>query len=193
MAKPPSGPDDRERMMRVAAGDDDAFTEIVKRYQRDLLNYFLRLGVYYDEAEDLAQETFARLYRYRRRYRPLAGFRTFLFTLARNARVDRIRRSGREPVDMAGPLPTDGPGISGSQDISDARMDVAQAVARLSERLRETVVLTAFQGLSYPEAAEVLGIPLGTVKSRMFAAIRQLGGFLGKEGNHGTTDVPKAS
>lgn len=166
--------DDRALMLRAAQGDEEAFSRLVRSHQKSLLNYFLRMGAYYEEAEDLVQETFVRLYRHRRRYRPIAGFRTFLFTLARNARVDRLRKAGREPAQGADPLPEEAPSSERGRSVSEARLDVREAVDRLSGKLKETVVLTVYQGLSYPEAAEILGVPLGTVKSRMFAAMRRL-------------------
>jgi RNA polymerase sigma-70 factor (ECF subfamily) len=164
----------RGLMVQASRGDLAAFSEIVRTYQAPLLNYFLRSGAYYQEAEDLVQETFLRLYRYRERYRPVASFHTFLYTLARNARADALRKAGRDPARGTGSLPDEDPPQPDRTPLTGARLDLDEALGRLSEKLRSTVVLTAFQGLSYPEAAEVLGIPLGTVKSRIFIALRKL-------------------
>lgn len=161
-------------MLRARDNDDDiAFGELIRRHQGPLMNFFLRSGVYGD-VEDLAQETFLRLHRYRKRYEPRAKFTTFLYLLARQVRIDSLRRSKRrhelrtryeKEVDKdIRPLPTE----------RGERLDLEAALARLSEAMREVVVLCVMQGFSQSEAAEIMDIPIGTVKSRLFNALNNL-------------------
>lgn len=151
-----------------------AFERLVRKHERPLLNFFRRLGVTTD-AEDLAQETFVRLFKARTRYRPTAKFTTFLYTIARHVRIDAarkarrteaLRQSVREEVESA----------AGGDDggAPGARLDAAAAMERLPEKLRETVVLSVFQGLKYDDIARILRIPVGTVKSRMFLAMERM-------------------
>jgi RNA polymerase sigma-70 factor (ECF subfamily) len=167
-------PTDDDLMARIACDNQDAFAQLVGKYQKQLLNFFVRMGAHMDEAEDLAQETFLRLHAYRRKYEASSRFTSFLFVLARHARADMLRKSkrsteiGTENLDLAedGSTPHDAR--------TEAKLDVTQALATLSEKLRPVVVLAVFQGLDYQQIAEILEIPLGTVKSRMHLAMRAL-------------------
>jgi RNA polymerase sigma-70 factor (ECF subfamily) len=164
---------DAALMLEVAAGSEQAFVELVQRHQSPLLNFFARMGVSSD-GEDLVQETFVRLFRSRRQYRPTAKFTTFLYVLARHVWADRGRRVVRIER-LASHLETEmeiasqavRPGASES-------IDVGAALARLSPKLREVIVLNIYQGMRYQEVADVLRIPLGTVKSRLNLALRAL-------------------
>ena len=161
-------------MLRAARGDEEAFARLVERHQRPLLNFFLRSGAS-DESEDLVQKTFVRLYRYRDRYQPVARFITFLYHLARNVWIDETRALARkhrlhnalreEERERSTP---------GGSTPSGAAMDAATALATLSPKLRDVVVLHIYQGLRYHEIADVLEIPEGTVKSRMNLAMKAL-------------------
>ena len=142
-----------------------------RRFEKPLLNFFWRQGVSYSEGEDLVQETFLRLWKYRKSYRPTAKLSTFLFLLARQVRLDALRsetRRARREERWGSERPT------ACEPDGGVREDVRWAVSRLSEPLRETVELVVFQDLPYAEVAEILGVPVGTVKSRMFNALRKL-------------------
>jgi RNA polymerase sigma-70 factor (ECF subfamily) len=124
--------------------------------------------------EDLAQETFLRLWNYRTKYKPAAKFTTFLYTLARHAWLDHIRRQNRfrlfaERYREEIPASTDG-GLGRLR----RTLDIQDALNRLTPKLRETLVLAVHQGLTYDEIASVLRIPVGTVKSRVFNALATL-------------------
>ncbi len=160
-------------MVRAGKGDQQAFAELVRRHQRPLVNFFCRMGVDKD-ADDLAQETFIRLYRSRGRYKPRAKLTTYLYTVARHVRIDALRKKKRtrelhqkfkEESDVPRPL----------VDSAEGRKARAvEALATLSDEAREVVVLNIYQGLTYGEIASTLGIPEGTVKSRMFYAVRKM-------------------
>jgi RNA polymerase sigma-70 factor (ECF subfamily) len=160
-------------MARACQGDRDAFAELVRRHQRPLLNFFRHCGVSRD-AEDLVQLTFVRLYRYRDRYTPRAKLTTFLYLLARQVWIDELRRRHREERLRRGLEAEPAPDTGAADRPENGRMDVAQALAALPEGLRLVVVMSIYQHLPYAEIATALRIPVGTVKSRMFNALRQL-------------------
>ncbi len=165
-------------MRDVATGSHDAFAVLIRRYQDPLLNFFLRMGARHDE-EDLVQETFLRVFRYRKKYRPTARFRTFLYVIARHVWADRCRKSIRrdrllfwlrEDAEICDSAP--------ATDSTANSLDVQSALKRLSPKLKEVLVLNVYQGLRYQEIAEVLDIPLGTVKSRISLALAAMRRFL---------------
>ena len=165
--------DDFALMARVREGREDAFRHLVERHQRALLNFFARLGASH-HGEDLAQETFVRLWNYRKKYKPAAKFTTFLYTLARHAWVDFLRRQTRFQLFASRyreemPSATDG-GLGRLRK----ELDIQAALERLSPKLREVLVLAVHQGLAYEEIAAILRIPVGTVKSRVFNALAAL-------------------
>ena len=152
--------------------DDEELMAEARKSEKILLNFFVRHGVSLPEGEDLVQETYLRLWNYRRAYRKTAKLSTFLFLLARQVRIDalrrKIRRETREESWMAEQPDADVPRTYG------AREDALWAVAQLSKPLREVVELGVFRELSYAEVGEILGIPVGTVKSRMSNALKRL-------------------
>ena len=162
-------------MLEVAKGCESAFAQIVGRHQNALLNFFVRMGAL-SHGEDLVQETFVRLFRYRQRYRPTARFSAFLYHLARNVWADhgrKIVRMDRLAADYGQHL------CEPAQSKPSGRaLDLEQALQQLSPKLREVIVLNVLQGLRYQEVADVLGIPLGTVKSRINLALAALREFL---------------
>ena len=180
-----NGQTDAELMRDVAKGSEIAFAEIVRRYQDVLLNFFLRCDVSFADGQDLAQRTFLRLWRYRKKYKADgAKFTTFLFMLARQESIDFFRAEARRRVQeeslaqAAGELtPATGTG-AGALSFGDA---VRRAMRRLTPTLREAVELVVFQDMPYAEAGQVLGVPLGTVKSRMSNALKRLKELLGHE------------
>ena len=164
---------DADLMLQVAAGSQTAFADLVRAHQNSLLNFFVRMGAY-SCAEDMVQETFLRLYRYRDRYRPSARFTTFLYVLARHVWADQARRSWRKDRLETG-LEDEGR-IVERQGAADRphRLDLEEALGRLSPKLKEVLVLNVYQGLKYQEIADVLDVPLGTVKSRINLAIQEM-------------------
>jgi RNA polymerase sigma-70 factor (ECF subfamily) len=170
----PEQPTDDQLMARLRGGDQDAFAELVRRYQRALLNFFVRLGAQLDEADDLAQETFLRVYGYRHRYAGDERFKSFLYVLARHARADLLRRSKRSTEVASDALETSPDSGRPHTAGVEAKLDVQKALSGLSEKLRMVVVLGVLQGMEYRDIAEVLEIPVGTVKSRMHLAMLQL-------------------
>ena len=166
--------------------DGERLMAEARKYEKNLLNFFWRQGVSFSEGEDLVQETYLRLWNYRRDYKPTAKLSTFLFLLARQVRIDALRRQTRRenreerwggeqsvPPSQAGEVTTR----------VDAREDVRWAVAQLSEPLRDVIEFGVFQDLPYAEVGEILGIPVGTVKSRMSNALKKLKEIFDEQGS----------
>jgi RNA polymerase sigma-70 factor (ECF subfamily) len=158
-------------MAAIARDDADAFSALSGRWRPRLVNFFRGLGASPDGAEDCAQETLIRVYRYRDAYRPDSAFPSFLFTLARRAHADWRRKNLRHG------------GARGEVEEVPARdalgprtdlLDLVHALDALPRRLRDVVELAAVRGLPYHRVSVLLGIPVGTVKSRMHHAVRRL-------------------
>lgn len=178
----PLEPDDFALMASLRTGAPGAFDRLATRWRPRLVNFLRSLGADPEAAEDGAQETLLRVYRYRDAYRPDHPFTAFLFTLGRRAFLDWRRagtrwtkRTGSTPLDDDAEAPGGEDGIGACAD----RIDLAAALATLPRRLREVVELGAIQGLPYHRVAASLGIPVGTVKSRMHHAVQRLRGLLG--------------
>jgi RNA polymerase sigma-70 factor (ECF subfamily) len=167
---------DEALMQRVQRGDDDAFEALFGRYRSRLYGFLLR-RVGDSAADDLFQETWLRVVRSRERFDPRRRFSTWLFQIANNlardrgrrlavrskARgelVDQARRAEPNPLRVAEPV--------------ENRLDVARRLESLSDPQREVLLLRYYEQMSEREIAEVVGIPQGTVKSRLHTAIRTL-------------------
>ena len=177
-----------ELVHRAKQGDDEAFGMLVEQYQDKIYGYVFRMLHDSDEAEDVAQEVFIRAYQNLAGFREAASFPTWLYRIATNLAIDaaRARKSRRantfsldEPVEtdegeMGRQLPADRRGTVSQVESSELQRIVAEAIAQLSARLRTVITLYDIEGLSYKEIAQVLGCPVGTVKSRLFNARNQL-------------------
>jgi RNA polymerase sigma-70 factor (ECF subfamily) len=172
------------RVIRAAAaGDEAAFTVLMRAAQPHVWRFTRHLLGDDEQAADVTQETFVRVHRSLGDFRHQARFSTWLFQIARNAAVDEQRRGGRRQRLQAA-IARPGP----SPDAS-LGAEVRAALASLSPRLREAFVLIEVFGQPYQDAALVLGVPTGTVKSRVFRARSELVRWFGEgdanEGAHG--------
>jgi RNA polymerase sigma-70 factor (ECF subfamily) len=156
-------------MAALAASESGAPGAIVRHWHPRLLRYFRRLGADAHAAEDHAQETLLRVYRYRHAYRARGRWSAFLFTVARRVFLDARRRRRPSPVGAVEDRTQEDP-----REGHDERLDLAQAVRALPDHLRGVVEIAGVRGLSYARTADLLGIPVGTVKSRMHAAMARL-------------------
>lgn len=169
----------------LQAGDPAPFEDFVRRFAPRLLGWFERSGAHRAEAEDLTQESFLRMYQRIHTYVPQGRPEAWALRIARNAWIDRRRRDGARPwrsgdTQEMSPLVADdqqGPvEVAAEREETEA---LQAALATLPEGQREAFELGVLQGLVYAEVSEVLGIPVGTVKSRIFHAVRRLQGLLG--------------
>ncbi|HPA95952.1 MAG: RNA polymerase sigma factor [Acidobacteria bacterium] len=173
--------DDTELMVRIREGDRGAFATLIDRYKDPLVSTLARLTGSRDRAEDLAQETFLRLFHAASRYDERGRLRAFLFQIAVNLARDEERRRRRRSlllpfVTPAEELDLPAPGPTGEEDliVRESRRQVARAVAALPLRYRLPLVLHEIEGLSYEETAAACGLPVGTVKSRVARARARL-------------------
>jgi RNA polymerase sigma-70 factor (ECF subfamily) len=181
---------DEQIMWRAQMQDDSAaFGGLVERWEEPIRRLCERMTGDRHRAEDLAQETFARVFARRADYEPNAKFSTFLWRIAINLCHDEARRARRRGEFSLDALEDEdgGTGLSFAADeptpdaqaaASERGELVRRALAELSPAYREVVVLRHYEGLKFRAIGEVLGIPEGTVKSRMAEALAQLGQLL---------------
>jgi RNA polymerase sigma-70 factor (ECF subfamily) len=178
---PLSQRDDDELMVLAREGVEAAFDQLIRRHQgRGLLIAQKYLGGA-EGAKDAVQNAFIQLYRYVPRYKPQGQFKAYLYRIILN-QCRMTARSGRTRQRLTDQLPAPVPSQASSEEAVLARERAKQterAVAQLSVKLRAVVVLRYSAGLTHPEIASQLGIPLSTVKSRLFEAFKQLRRTLG--------------
>ncbi len=181
---------------RCLGGDADAWEQIVQSYHRRIYNICYRFTGTADDAEDLTQEVFIKMYRTLASYDVERGaFVTWLTTLARNLLVDHFRKSRMEratdsldaPPAADEDAPTLADQLADTAPAADTRIHtqqtqqmVHQALQKLSPELREAVILRDLQELDYKEIAKVLRVPEGTVKSRINRGRTELGRLLSR-------------
>lgn len=175
---------DEQLVERAIAGDTDAFGEVVRRWERKI--YALAYGFTgsVEDARDAAQETFVAAYRNLRNFRGEAKVSSWLHRIAVNQCITRQRRARvRAETGIEDAVESSGESfLATSEHASPARAAevkerteaVRRAVAALTPELREVVLLKEFEGLTFQEIAEALQVPLSTVKSRLYTALRQL-------------------
>jgi RNA polymerase sigma-70 factor (ECF subfamily) len=170
---------DRDLVVSAAHGVEGGFEELVRRYQRPISAYVYRMVGDYESALDLTQEIFIKIYGSLSRYRPEFKFSTWIYKIAHNAAIDHLRRnSGRERSLISGTesdnydLPIESEGLSPEQqsEREEQRVEIEAVVRSLPTAYRELIVLRHSQDLTYEEIVEVTGLPLGTVKNRLFRA-----------------------
>jgi len=184
--------DERTLVRRAQAGDIEAFGALVSQYMRRA--YYAALGLVgsHDDALDLSQEAFSRAFRARRSLDPNRSFYTWLYTILRRLCFNFLRDRNAQShklAEAAGWLAEEAKARVAAQsparaaELAELRRRVTGAIEQLPDRQREVLVLREFEGLRYREIAELLGVPIGTVMSRLYAARRQLAGRLEESHN----------
>src|SRR5580698_1083616 len=160
-------PSDEQLMLSFSQGSADAFSELYSRYKQPLFGFFRRRLADASHAEELTQETFLILLRSASRYQPRALFRTYLYSIAFNIlRAHRRKAVFRATFFGSRPAAQD-PAI---HDSPDANLAIREALAKLESTEREILLLREFEQLSYSEIADLLRLPINTVRSRLFRA-----------------------
>jgi RNA polymerase sigma-70 factor, ECF subfamily len=185
--KPSGGMSDNDQLImeRIRDGDQMAVAELVRRFQHELLGFFYHQSWDQLVAEELTQDVFVNVYRSRARYQPTAKVRTYLYRIAHNLWIDHIRRQkhhlsidaemGERSLKLADILKAPGsPDSEAESRDQEIRNRLRESLEGLPEGQREVFVLANNHGMKYQDIAEVLGIPEGTVKSRMHNAVRAL-------------------
>ncbi len=174
---------DHELVLAAKEGDEDAFAEIVGRYRNQITNFLYRFLNDYDEAVDLAQETFVRVYFAIDRYHTQFAFSTYIYRIATNLAISEIRRRKRRKLlSLTGLFqseensaveyqPADERSLPDADLIEDEQSRIiAKAIAALPEKYRVPILLRDIEGRSYDEIAAIMDLGLGTTKSRISRA-----------------------
>ncbi|MFN2501034.1 MAG: RNA polymerase sigma factor [Pyrinomonadaceae bacterium] len=170
---------DGELIANAIGGRSDGFEELVRRYQRPITSYVFRMLGNYEASLDVTQEVFIKVYNSLAKYSPEYKFSTWLYRIAHNAAVDHMRRNSVVPQSLetenaegSYQIQIECPGSSPEQDRerSEWRTEIDAVVRCLPTPYRDLILLRHARDLSYDEIAEVTGLPLGTVKNRLFRA-----------------------
>lgn len=173
--------DEADLIRRCLAGDERAYRDLVERFERPVFSLALRMVRRVEDAEDLTQETFVRMFRALDRYDPTRPFPAWLFTIATRLCIDHLRRKRLAPISLTQVGPEDDeeytievadPGLGPELTTSHAEEErrTRDLIDSLPPHYRIVVLLRHQQDLSYDEIAEALHLPLGTVKARIHRA-----------------------
>lgn len=178
-------PDDADLVRRILAGDGSGFETLVTRYQQRIFRFISRYTKDAEDARDVSQEVFLKVYGALDGYDPRYRFSTWLFRIAGNAAIDHLRRRRGRTVPLESPPDEDGE--TRSIDPRDQRPDplehlsrsrlrqaIDDAIEKLPDDYRELISLRHYGELPYEEIADLKGMPLGTVKNKLFRARRAL-------------------
>lgn len=170
---------DGELIVDAVGGRVEGFEELVRRYQRPITGYVFRMLGNYESSLDVTQEVFIKVYNSLHKYSSEYKFSTWLYRIAHNAAIDHMRRNSVTPqsleaenADGSFTIQLESRGSSPEQDHerSEWRQEIEAVVKCLPDSYRDLIVLRHSRDLSYDEIAEVTGLPLGTVKNRLFRA-----------------------
>ena len=167
---------DEELVKRFQNGDERAYIELVKRYKDRLLNFVYRYLNSYEQSEDVVQDTLMKLYTSAHMYREIAKFSTWIFTIAANLAKSELRRLKRRRVvsihtmgfdDKEYEIPSDSYDPARETESNYGEKQIQQAIDTLPDQFKTVIILREVQQLSYEEISRILGISIGTVKSRI--------------------------
>lgn len=183
---------DVQDMARLARGHDAALTDLMERHGRKLFHYLLRSLQDEADAEDLAQETFAKVYQNRAKFNPKQKFSTWLYVIASNLVRDRYRWRSRHPqtsleaensetdAKLQDSLRAPEPAPDQTLQTAERAEAVRQAIATLPEELRQPLILAVYQEIPQAEIAEILDCSVKAVETRIYRARQQLRAALGR-------------
>jgi RNA polymerase sigma-70 factor (ECF subfamily) len=165
--------DDRQVIERVLKGDTDAFNILIREWEKPIFNFILRMIGDRDEAMDLCQDCFMKAYRELRTLKDRNRFSSWLYRIAHNTCLSRIRREhGKIWVELD-------PDRGTTPSAPESRIAVEKALQYLPEEQREVVVLKVFHALKFEEIAAIQNAPVSTVKSRLYMGFEKLRSILG--------------
>lgn len=174
---------DEMLISRFQSGDENAYVELVNRYKDKLTNfvfYFLKDEEY---SEDIVQETFIRLYEKKHYYKEIAKFSTWIYTIARNLANTELRKKSKTKIMYLSQmnnnkkdydLKSSDPDLNMNIENEFLMKEIHAAIDKLPENYKSVIILRDIQGLDYEQISNIIGVPLGTVKSRINRARLQL-------------------
>ena len=173
---------DKELILRFQKGDELAYVELVNRYRDRLINFVYRYVGTREEAEDIVQDTFVKLFQKKDYYRPISEFSTWIFTIASNLAKTELRKRKRRKVSYLSQLGMEEKDFDiPVEDTTDEEMvgeftesQIQNAIQSLQLHFRTALILRDIEELSYEEISKILDVPLGTIKSRINRARLQL-------------------
>jgi RNA polymerase sigma-70 factor (ECF subfamily) len=174
--------EDRDLIAKARRGDVDAFSILVSRWEKRIFNYLLRLVGNREEAMDLSQDVFLKAWQNLKKLEDADRFSSWLFRIAHNEAFSLLRKNRPETSLTADPTVAD---RSARLYPVELTLAVQSALTRLSDDQREAVLLKVYQGFKFEEMAEILGCPVSTIKSRLYAALDLLKDTLAPVGARG--------
>jgi len=175
---------DASLIARIAQKDSEAFASFFADYAVRVKAFLMRYGTDLSDADDLAQEVMVQVWRRAETFDPSkASASTWVFTIARNRRIDRLRKIARAQPIEDDPLfqPDPEPDAVEVLSANERELRIKEALSNLNKEQRQVIEASFFMGLSHGEVADALGIPLGTVKSRIRLAFKALRTALGED------------
>jgi len=166
---------DFELIDRTLGGNGDAFEELVNRYKKSVYHLTYRMVHDYEDAADLSQETFLKVYQGLLKFKRKSSFHTWLYRIAVNLCINYLRKKGnRQFVELDNIHTVQQPEVLNKLEMEELQDVVSHAVSQLPEKQRVSVILRIYHGLSHKEISDILGCSVGTVKANYFHAIRNL-------------------
>ena len=177
-----SSPSDSELLARAVEGDHEAFSEVMRLHEDRVFSVCLRIMGDRDKALDATQDTFLTVFRKAHQFKGNAAVGTWIYRIAVNTCYDQIRKAKRRPSQpMPEHLDPEDELAGDEVEAAAIRPDISKALQQIPQEFRAAVVLSDMEGMPLPDIAEVLGVPVGTVKSRVFRARRLLAELLGNQ------------
>ena len=174
---------DEMLISRFQSGDENAYVELVNRYKDKLTNFVFYFLKDEEHSEDIVQETFIRLYEKKHYYKEIAKFSTWIYTIARNLANTELRKKSRTKIMYLSQmsnykkdydLKSSDPELNKNIENEFLMKEIHAAIDKLQENYKTVIVLRDIQGLDYEQISNIIGVPLGTVKSRINRARLQL-------------------
>ena len=174
---------DEMLISRFQSGDENAYVELVNRYKDKLTNFVFYFLKDEEHSEDIVQETFIRLYEKKHYYKEIAKFSTWIYTIARNLANTELRKKSRTKIMYLSQmsnykkdydLKSSDPELNRNIENEFLMKEIHAAIDKLPENYKSVIILRDIQGLDYEQISNIIGVPLGTVKSRINRARLQL-------------------
>ena len=174
---------DEMLISRFQSGDENAYVELVNRYKNKLTNFVFYFLKDEEHSEDIVQETFIRLYEKKHYYKEIAKFSTWIYTIARNLANTELRKKSRTKIMYLSQignqkkdydLKSSDPELNKNIENEFLMKEIHAAIDKLPENYKSVIILRDIQGLDYEQISNIIGVPLGTVKSRINRARLQL-------------------